>query len=667
VSATSPSTLGGLVDALFPAAPADGEGPAYPPASAVGVDRDLAAVVDGLAAAPRREFGSLLRAVESPLTNLFLTGRPVRFSALDAGARERYLLGWATSRLAVKRRGFQAVKRLGAGLYFSRPLAGGSHPLWSRIHYAPPLLPDDVRDPLADVAPVRPDQEVEVSADVCVIGSGAGGAVVAARLAAAGRRVVVLESGAWFPRAKYPRTEGEAFDRLFVGRGVVPTRDSAISILAGTTVGGSTAINWMTCLPPLPAARREWAREAGIPGAEGPEFDRAYSSVVERMHVSPAESAVNPSNDALRRGCQALGYREGPDWGVMSRNAVGCESRCGFCTFGCPYFTRQSALLTFLADALRAGTRLYASTRAEEIEVEGGRVRGVSAVYTGGDRPRSVRVRAGTVVVAAGALATPVLLLRSGIRFPGVGRGLRLDPTTALAGEFATPVRPWEGPPQTIGVYKFQGSDAGDHGPWIEVAPAHPGLSAIALPWLGAADFRRLIERTERVATPIVLVRDVGEGRVSIDREGRPVYDYRLTPRDRANLVRGMVETARILRAAGATRLLSLQTPYVEVGDGRRPVSESELDRFVADVEHRGVREHSIALFSAHPMGSARAGPDPRRSTTRPTGEVHGVEGLWVGDGSLLPTAPGANPMMSILALAWQVADRILASPSSAG
>ncbi|HLM70948.1 MAG TPA: GMC family oxidoreductase, partial [Thermoplasmata archaeon] len=189
-----------------------------------------------------------------------------------------------------------------------------------------------------------------------------------------------------------------------------------------------------------------------------------------------------------------------------------------------------------------------------------------------------------------------------------------------------------------------------------------PGLSGIALPWYGAADYRRRMERIEHTATPIVLVRDVGEGRVTIDADGRPEFEYHLTDRDRANMVRGLEETARILCAAGATRLLSLHTPPIEVGGDGRPLSANDLDRFLEEIRRAGIRESSIALFSAHPMGSARAGPDPRTSAARPTGEVHGIEGLWIGDGSLLPSAPGANPMISILALAWRTAGNMLAS-----
>ncbi len=654
--------LSALVDTFLPAASADSMGPAYPSGSAVGVDRDVAELVDGLPAVERAEFAALLRAVESRFTNLLLSGRPVRFTRLSPEQRESYLRAWSTSRLTVKRKGFHSIKRLAVGLYFSQPTAGTSNPLWDQIHYERPAPTEAVPDPLAGFLPVRPESDVEEDTDVCVVGSGAGGSVVAARVAAAGYRVVVLEAGDWFPHLRYPRGEREAHDRLFYGRGIVTNAEHSIGILAGEAVGGGTAINWMTCLPPRPEARAEWAHQGGMVGIDGPAFDAAFRQVSDRLHVSTAESDVNASNDALRRGCVVLGYRQGADWDIIARNAVGCQSRCGFCTFGCPYAARQSTLTTFLADAFARGTKLYTSSRAEMIEVERGRVTGVRATYRDGARTHSIYIRARAVVAAGGALQTPALLLRSGIRFPGVGAGLRLDPTTALAAEFPFPVRTWVGPHQTVGVYRFQTTDEGAHGPWIEVAPTHPGLAAIAIPWQGAVDFRGQMERIERVSTPIVLVRDVGEGRVAIDRDGRPSIQYALTPRDRQNLVRGLTETARILRAAGATRIVSLHTPRVEAGDGGRPLTEGDLDRFIAGVEARGIRDHSVALFSAHPMGSARAGADPRVSAARPSGEVHGIEGLWIGDGSLLPSAPGANPMMSILALAWRTSEALIAS-----
>jgi choline dehydrogenase-like flavoprotein len=658
----SPTVTAALVDTLCPAFPGDPSGEAYPAASSTGVDRDLDSLVAGLPARQRAEFASFLRIVENPLANLLLSGRPVRFTRLGPEARERYLQGWSVSRIAAKRRGFQAAKRLTTALYFSKPTSGSRHPLWDRVHYAPPPKVAGVPESLVGLAPVVPDADREYSTEVCVVGSGAGGAVIAARLAEAGYQVVVLETGEWFPDLAYPRTEREAFERLFLGQGVVTTTDTAITFLAGEAVGGSTAINWLTCLPPRAEARAEWAETGGMTDVRTPAFDQRLDAVSRRLGVSTADSDVNPSNDALRRGCLALGYRQGPDWDIIARNAHGCRSRCGFCTFGCPYAARQSTLTTYLADAMRRGARLFASTRADLIEVDGGRVRGVRATYHSNGISRSIRIRAPTVVVAGGALQTPALLLRSDVRSPGVGAGLRIDPTTALAAEFPTPVRTWEGPHQTVGVYRFQTTDEAAHGPWIEVAPAHPGLAGIAVPWSSAADFRRKMERLEYTATPIVLVRDVGEGRVRVDSDGRPQIDYRLSARDRANLERGLEETARIVRAAGATRILSLHTPPIEVGGEGRAVTPAELDRFLEEMRRAGIRENSIALFSAHPMGSARAGTDPRTSAAQPTGEVHGIEGLWIGDGSILPSAPGANPMMSILALAHRTSDHLVAA-----
>lgn len=652
-------TLSALVDTLLPAGDATGEGEPYPSASDVGVVRDISERVEGLPEELRRSFEQLLRAVESRPANLLLTGRPVRFRSLSATRREAYLCSWATSRLALKRRGFQALKRLAAGAFYSRAAGPSGHPLWARIGY---VLPE------VDSVPERPDLPtpaavsgpIDQSTDVAIVGSGAGASVIAARAARAGWRVTLLESGSWIPSGSYPRSEATAWGQMFLGRGAVTSSDTAIGFLAGATVGGGTTVNWMTCLPPRIEARQEWAERAGWEMVGGGAFDHAVAQVSARLGVGTTESDVNPSNEALRRGCRVLGYQEGADWGIIPRNAVGCQGRCGFCTFGCPYGSRRGAVETFLDDALRSGARLYASTHVDRVVVERGRASAVEATYRDGSHTYPVRVRARAIVLAAGALSTPAILLRSDVRFPGVGIGLRLDPTTAMAGEFPFPVRPWEGPPQTVGVYRFQAVDPGAHGPWIETAPAHPGLAAIALPWVSAASHRERMERLHHVATPIVLVRDVGEGRVRLGQDGRALFDYTLTGADRRNLVRGLVETGRILRAAGATRLYTMHTPPVEAGEGKAPLREPEWDSFSSQVERRGIHEGAVALFSAHPIGSARAGRDPRHAAARPTGEVYGVDGLWIGDGSLLPTAPGANPMISILSAAWLTADHLL-------
>jgi choline dehydrogenase-like flavoprotein len=625
-------------------------------ATDLGVDGDVARIAETYFSAEQRsDFRRLLHTVDSPVLNLLLGARPLRFSKLDGSAQEGYLLGWARSRLVTKRKGFQAIKRLVAFLHYAKVLETGINPTWSAIGYDPPndaartgqRTPDALR-----IVPIVPDRETQFQADVCIVGTGAGGGVIAAFLAKAGFTVLVLEAGPFRTPETFTQREADAYDAMFQGHGLLTTKDLAFNILAGQTAGGSTTVNWMTSLKPPKWAREEWEREAGMEGLTSASFESLVDEVWSRVHVTTSESQLNPCNAILRRGAEALGYRTGVDFDVIARNAVDCRERCDFCPFGCVYSAKQSTLATYLPDAFQAGARFLFDTKAEHVVIGDGEARGVEAVHHSAGSVVPIHVRARTVVVAGGAIQTPALLLRSGVRFPGVGQGLRLDPTTALFGEFSDPVLPWKGPMQTIAVLRFQDGDRGHHGPWIEVAPAHPGLSALAYPWRGGRDHKEAMTRLARGGNGIVLVRDWGEGRVTIDRRGEPVLDYRLDPRDARNLVEGLVELAKIYHAAGARRMATLHLDDVSVGDGTTPISRSALESFLERIRTAGVRPHHVALFSAHPMGSARAGLRQDSSAAKPTGECHEVRNLWIGDGSILPTAPGVNPMISIMSLA---------------
>lgn len=629
-------------------------------ATELGVPADVARIVEDYLSPDRREdFRRLLRVLDSRPANLLLAGRPCRLTGMREDLRERYLLGWSRSVLPVKRQGFHAAKRLVLFLTYAKALEDGRNPNWPAIGYEAPSederrryrQPEDLR-----IEPVRPEGETTLEADVCVVGSGAGGSVVAATLAASGHRVVVLEAGPYRTADDFTQREADAYDTMFDGHGVLTTRDLAFGVLAGRVAGGSTTINWMTCLRPPVWVREEWERDHGLSGLTSPGFEALIDSVWSRLHVNTDESVVNASNDVLRRGSLALGYRPGVDYDVIPRNARGCRGRCDFCFFGCIYSAKQSALVTYLPDAHRAGAKFLFDTTADRIVVEGGEARGVDATHRSGDRATSVHVRARAVVAAGGALQTPALLSRSGIRFPGVGVGLRIDPTTAIVGEFPEPVRMWKGPMQTVVVKRFQDADEGHHGPWLESAPGHPGLGALAIPWTGGRAHKDAMRRIDRAAATIVLVRDVAEGVVGVDARGDPVIEYRMSPRDRGNLTRGLREAARIHRAAGARRISTLHLRGCSVGDGRSEISDRDFEAFLDEIARLGVRDNGLALFTAHPMGSARAGRDPRRSAAKPTGECHEVRGLWIGDGSLLPTAPGVNPMITIMALAARTA-----------
>src|SRR2546422_4833703 len=228
------------------------------------IDDDVARIIERYVSPDQRaDFRRLLRTIESPWANLLLSGRPHRFSSGTQAERERFLLAWAHSRLGIKRQGFQAVKRLVLFLTYAKVLESGVNPNWPSIGYAAPLprASQAAREPSeVSIESLRPTSETSLQADVCVVGTGAGGSVIAAKLAESGHRVIVLEAGPYRTPDAFTQREAEADDTTLQSHGLPTTRDLAFSLLAGHTPGGSPTIHRMTCLKPPPCARRR--REA---------------------------------------------------------------------------------------------------------------------------------------------------------------------------------------------------------------------------------------------------------------------------------------------------------------------------------------------------------------------------------------------------------------------
>jgi len=299
-------------------------------------------------------------------------------------------------------------------------------------------------------------------------------------------------------------------------------------------------------------------------------------------------------------------------------------------------------MVTHLPRALRAGARLFCAARVQTVQRRG----------------RGFRVDAGSlvvncdiVIVAAGATETPALLQRSGLACAGVGKNLRLHPTTAVCGMYEAPIYAAGGIPLTSYCDEFTDLHNG-YGHWIEAPPLTPGLAAVALPGFGARH-RRHMERFPFLAPLIVLVRDgagrdPSTGRVRAQASHARI-SYRLGATDRAALLHGIESAARIHFASGARSVLTLH--------GHETVLHGEDN--LRNIRAANDRYGDPSLFSAHVNGTARIGRDPRTSGCRPDGQVHGQPGLYVMDGSLLPTAPGVNPHETIAAVTAILAGRL--------
>jgi len=528
----------------------------------------------------------------------------------------------------------------------------GVNPNWSILGYRGPLAPPPQVD--KPIQPLDPPSSLE--GDVVVVGSGAGGGVVAGVLAAAGMKVVTLEAGDYYNESDFAQIELQAYQQMFWHGGPTPTADGNVTLQAGATLGGGTTINWTNCLRTHPWVRQEWAHEHGLEGVDGPDYDRHLDAVLTRIGATDSCSELNGPQQRLKEGCERLGL----DFKTVIRNTdPSCYDpvSAGYLGFGDQSGSKRSTVKTFLLDAQERGADVIVRCRAQRILCEGGRAAGVEAVYTdpsGVARP--VVVRAPRVVVAGGSLESPALLLRSGIGGPAVGRYLRVHPCVAVFGVYRDDQEAWWGAPQA-GLSEHYANTGDGYGFMIETVQYTPAMTGSAIDWTSGSAHKEMMARARFGASMISLTRDRGHGSVVVDASGEAVPFYDVTDEvDLRNLRHGLDVLTRIHDAAGAREIYALAAglPRWRVGD--------DLDAYVARIQRIPMRAGGHRLFSAHQMGSCRMGRDPATSVAGPWGELHDTPGVYVGDGSAFPTASGTNPMVSIMALAHRTAEAIAGS-----
>ncbi|MFO0725861.1 MAG: GMC family oxidoreductase [Myxococcota bacterium] len=496
--------------------------------------------------------------------------------------------------------------------------------------------------------------DLEIDADVAVIGSGAGGAVAAAVLAKSGLRVVILEEGGYFTSNRFRMLEDEAFGNLYQESGMRTTEDLSVAIFQGRAVGGTTVINWTTSIRAPGEVIEHWRDDFGAANLSPRDLIPHYEAVEERLSIREIPmDRLNSSNRALFDGCRALGYQVRR----LSRNVKDCDYN-GYCGYGCPVDAKQSMHLTYLPDAMNHGATLISRARVDRLQHRRGKVVAAEATLLDafGTSPTgaTLKLRAKRFLLAAGAIGTPAILLRSGAPDPHLVTGARtmLHPTVAQLGEMPEPADGFQGAPQGVGSHEF--ADRGDQvGFFIECTPMQPMLMATAIPSFGAPH-RAAMERFRHLVPFIGLTidgrhADVPGGRVRVMESGAPVLDYRVADRTWEAIRDAQKTMARLQLAAGALRsLTSHQAPIV---------IEKEADLAKLDAADFGPSR--LGVITAHVMGGAAVSDDPRRGVVRSEDfRHHQLSNLHVVDGSIFPSGPGVNPQELIFALAHLVATR---------
>jgi choline dehydrogenase-like flavoprotein len=476
----------------------------------------------------------------------------------------------------------------------------------------------------------------DVECDVVVVGTGAGGAVVGRELAERGYAVVFVEEGEHHRRDAFDGSSVRAHKRFY--RAAFSVGNASIPIFVGRLVGGSTAINGGTCFRTPSWVLDRWCEENRTdelsPRAMAPYFER-----VERfLEVGPSPRAqIGPIADFMARGCDALGWSHF----AVQRNAPGCNG-LGFCNFGCRTDARKGTNLSYVPAALQKGAVALTGARVDRVLVEVGRAVGVQAVAGG----RALRVRGRAVVLAGGAIPTPLLLLGQGLANSSgqVGRNLSLHPSTGFAAYAPEPIHPATHIPQGYGCDEFLRD-----GILILAAQPDVNVSGVVFPYAG----RRLmdvVDRLDRLAVLGVMIRDAGaNGRVWREVGGLPAITYTISAEDVRRMHQALVYAGEMSIAAGATRLYPLLL-------GAEPIEGARgLDAF----RKATLKPGDFVWTSYHPLGTCKMGRDPQTSVVGLDHQTHDVRGLYVVDGSTVGGPIGVNPQLTIMAMATRAADKI--------
>jgi choline dehydrogenase-like flavoprotein len=646
------AALEAACETLIPSLKGDGNFPEFWASTAK--DMDVAGqILDLMGAqspAEQAEFRQLLGILDSKIAGLLFGGSWAKFREMPLERRVKILQKWMGSRFNALRKAFGTLKKLTMFLHY------GSHLQHQNPTWKPNAYQGAWGSPAGQKARIQPldiTQDTELTCDVVVVGSGAGGGLAAGLLAEAGLDVVLLEKGPFLSGEEFSEHEVEMIRKTYDKQGAFQTKDGGATIFAGACLGGGTTINWTGAFHTPDYVLEEWTKDHGLAFATNGEYQQSMARVWADFNVNADNSPHNPQNQALWRGSEKLGEKVQ----VIDRNVEGCAAHpgtesCGYCGMGCRRGNKRGTLATYIQRAADKAARIVVGAEVQKLLHTNGQAQGVEAeVRTSAGKLLRLRVKAKRVVLAAGSIHTPAILLRSGISHEGIGKNLFFHPTVGVTGYYGEAMNPWLGVMMSA-VNKEHIRLDGNYGFWVETPPLHPGVGAMSLAWENPGLHKGALMKASHLGAFIVLTRDKFGGRVTVDKTGHAVVDYKLADYDRNHMFAGMKKAFEIHRAAGA---LAVTLPHVTPKTYKLQTSKMSADDWLGRMPSWGWKANQFALFTAHQMGTCAMGSDPQRHPVDPAGQLRVLKNVFVADGSLMPTSAGINPMMSIMALADHV------------
>tara|TARA_R110002003_G_scaffold1489_9_gene23134 strand:+ start:4241 stop:5881 length:1641 start_codon:yes stop_codon:yes gene_type:complete len=506
-----------------------------------------------------------------------------------------------------------------------------------------------------------------IETDVVIVGSGCGGAVSAKNLTEAGHRVLVVEKAYHWTPDHFPMSEVNGWNHLFMNGAFISSDDTSTNIIAGQSWGGGGTVNWSASLQTQGYVRNEWAAR-GLPFFTSAEFQDSLDRVCGRMGVSTDYIQHNPGNAHLLEGARKLGWSHK----AVPQNTGGKQHLCGHCTFGCGSCEKQGPVVSFLPDAAQAGATFIEGFHAEKIifSKQGGKkvATGVMGTWKSRDvnggvvgdpvTTRKVLIKAKRIIVSAGTMQSPLLLLRSGLTNPQIGRNLYVHPVTVMGAIHQEDISPWEGGILTSVVSEFENLDHKGHGVKLEATNMIPSSWLIWLDWKGGLQYKLDVARMKHMVGYISIARDRDTGRVYPDPiDGRVRFQYSPSKFDKRHIMEGLLALAKIQYVQGASEIFTVipgMRPFIrdptmpQSGEG---INDPDFQAWLDEIKTRGFPTPESVFVSAHQMGTCRMSAEEKGGVVDPQGKVWGTEGLYVADASVFPSASGVNPMVTNMAI----------------